>query len=86
MSIPVGGHSAGFVKLVEDARTRIHEIGIDEYKRWREADEAGQLLDVREESEWAAAHAAGAKHMSKGTIERDIEHQFPDKATKLVLY
>ena len=86
MSIPVGGHSAGFVKLVNEARTRIHEIDIEEYTRWRAEGHAGQLLDVREESEWSAAHAAGAQHMSKGTIERDIEQAFPNKTTKLVLY
>lgn len=74
------------MKLVDEAKSHIHEIGIDEYKRWREAGEAGQLIDVREEHEWEAAHAEGAKHMSKGIIERDIEHEFPDKNTKLVLY
>lgn len=86
MSIPAGGHSAGFVKLADEARSRIHEIEIDEYKRWRAAGEAGQLIDVREDHEWDEARAAGAKHMSKGTIERDIEHEFPDKNVKLVLY
>lgn len=86
MSIPAGGHSAGFEKLVDEARTRIHQIDIEEYKRWGAAGEAGQLIDVREDHEWVAAHAAGALHLSKGTIERDIEVTFPDKATKLVLY
>ena len=79
-------HSPGFVKLVDEARSRIREIDIDEYKRMREAGQAGQLIDVREESEFSTLHAAGAKHMSKGTIERDIETAFPDKATPLVLY
>ena len=79
-------HSPGFVKLVNEARSRIREIDIDEYKRMREAGQVGQLIDVREESEYSTLHAAGAKHMSKGTIERDIEEAFPDKATPLVLY
>jgi len=52
----------------------------------REAGAAGQLVDVREDHEWVAAHAAGAVHLSKGIIERDIEAAFPDKGTKLVLY
>jgi rhodanese-related sulfurtransferase len=86
MSTPVKHHSAGFLALVSDAKKRIREIDIDEYKRLREAGEAGQLVDVREENEWQAAHAAGAIHLSKGVIERDIEKTVPDKSTKLVLY
>ena len=86
MSMPAGGHSAGFLKLVDEARSRIHEIDIEEYKRWVAAGQAGQLVDVREDHEWHTAHAAGAVHLSKGVIERDIEATFPDKDTKLVLY
>ncbi len=86
MGTPVKNHSEGFLKIVGDARTRIREIDIEQYKRLRETGEAGQLIDVREESEFRAAHAAGAVHLSKGVIERDIETTFPDKATKLVLY
>ncbi|MDQ2711022.1 MAG: rhodanese-like domain-containing protein [Acidobacteriota bacterium] len=86
MSIPAGGHSKGFLSIVNNAKTRIHEIDIEEYKRLREAGEAGQLVDVREDNEWDLAHAAGAIHLSKGVIERDIEAAFPDKNTRLVLY
>jgi rhodanese-related sulfurtransferase len=79
-------HSPGFLALVQDAKKRIHEIDIEEYKRLRKAGEAGQLVDVREEHEWRAAHAAGAIHLSKGIIERDIETAIPDKNARLVLY
>jgi rhodanese-related sulfurtransferase len=79
-------HSPGFLALVQDAKTRIREIDIEEYKRLRESGEAGQLVDVREEHEWQAAHAAGAIHLSKGTIERDIEKTISDKNARLVLY
>lgn len=79
-------HSPGFLALVTNAKKRIREIGIEEYKRMRESGEAGQLIDVREEHEWQAAHVAGAVHLSKGIIERDIETTFPDRDTKLVLY
>ncbi len=71
---------------MQDAKKRIREIDIQEYQRLRNAGEAGQLVDVREDHEWEAAHAAGAVHLSKGTIERDIETTFPDKDTKLILY
>ena len=86
MSSPVKHHSPGFLAIVEDAKKRVHEIDIDEYKRLYAAGEAGQLVDVREESEFNALHAEGAVHLSKGVIERDIETKFPDKATKLILY
>jgi rhodanese-related sulfurtransferase len=79
-------HSPGFLALVEEAKKRVHEIDIEEYKRLRESGQAGQLVDVREDNEWQAAHAAGAVHLSKGIIERDIEATFPDKNTRLVLY
>jgi rhodanese-related sulfurtransferase len=86
MSTPAKHHSEGFLALVQDAKSRIHEIDIDQYKGLRQANQAGQLVDVREDHEWAAAHAEGAIHLSKGIIERDIETRFPDKDTKLVLY
>jgi len=86
MSEPPKQHSEGFLAIVNHAKKRIREIDIEEYKRMREAGEAGQLVDVREDHEWQAAHAKGAIHLSKGVIERDIEKTIPDKNTKLVLY
>ncbi len=86
MSTPVKHHSEGFLAIVNDAKKRIREIGIEEYKRLRETREAGVLVDVREDHEWEAAHAAGAIHLSKGTIERDIEKTVSDKNATLVLY
>ncbi|HEY3937631.1 MAG TPA: rhodanese-like domain-containing protein [Bryobacteraceae bacterium] len=79
-------HSEGFLALVREAKTRIHEIDIEEYKRLRAAGEAGALVDVREDHEYQAAHAVGAIHLSKGIIERDIETTFPDRDARLVLY
>jgi rhodanese-related sulfurtransferase len=86
MSAPVKEHTAGFLAIVDDAKRRIREIDIEEYKRLLAAGEAGQLVDVREDNEWEANHARGAIHLSKGIIERDIETTFPDKNTKLILY
>lgn len=79
-------HSPGFLALVNDAKSRVREIDIEAYKKMAAAKEPHLLIDVREESEWAAGHAAGAMHLSKGTIERDIENKVPDKEAKLVLY
>jgi rhodanese-related sulfurtransferase len=86
MSTPVKHHSPEFLKLAEDAKQRVREVDIEGYKRLVANHEAGQLVDVREDNEWEAAHAAGAIHLSRGIIERDIEVTFPDKNTKLVLY
>lgn len=79
-------HNPGFLALVNEAKSRIQEIDIDEYSRLRTAGEPHVLIDTREEHEWSAGHAAGAVHLGKGIIERDIETQVPKKDTKLVLY
>ena len=72
-------HSPGFLTLVNDAKTRIKETDIDGYKRMLEQGEAVVLVDVREDHEWNAGHVKGAVHLSKGTIERDVEAKYPDK-------
>src|SRR6516162_2733603 len=79
-------HNPGFLKLVNDAKSRVREIDIAGYREMVAATEPHILVDTREESEWAAGHVKGALHLGKGVIERDIETQVPDKATKLVLY
>ena len=79
-------HNSEFLKLVNDAKTRVHEIDIEGYRRMVSAGEPHVLVDTREESEWGAGHVKSAVHMSKGIIERDIETKVPDKTTKLVLY
>jgi rhodanese-related sulfurtransferase len=79
-------HNPEFLKLVNDAKARVQEIDLAGYRKMREAGAAHLLVDTREESEWAAGHVAGAVHLSKGIIERDIETKVPDKNTTLVLY
>ncbi|HEV3331632.1 MAG TPA: rhodanese-like domain-containing protein [Bryobacteraceae bacterium] len=79
-------HNPGFLKLVNDAKSRVREIDIEGYKKMVADKEAHVLVDTREESEWAAGHAKGAIHLSKGIIERDIETKVPNKNAKLVLY
>jgi rhodanese-related sulfurtransferase len=79
-------HSEGFLKLVAEARKRIHEISVEATLERLAAGEGARLIDVREDHEWAEAHAAGAEHLSKGIIERDIERAVPDKGTELILY
>jgi rhodanese-related sulfurtransferase len=84
VSTPHKKHNPGFVALVDDAKSRIKQVDIDQY---RKLPRSGHLLiDIREDHEWAAGHAAGAIHLSKGIIERDIETRAPDKSATLVLY
>ncbi|MBV9959652.1 MAG: sulfurtransferase [Acidobacteria bacterium] len=77
-------HSAGFLELVNDAKGRVREITVAETLERQRA--GARLIDVREDHEWQAAHAAGAEHLGRGIIERDIERTVPDKATELILY
>ncbi len=79
-------HSPGFLKLVNDAKTRVHETTVQEVKKQLDAGERIILVDVREESEWARGHLPGAIHLGRGVIERDIEQRVPDHSAKLVLY
>ena len=79
-------HSPGFLQIVEDVKKRIRETTIDDVKAKLDRKEKFVLVDVREESEYAADHLPGAVHLGKGTIERDVEDRVPDQNTPMVLY
>jgi len=79
-------HSTGFLKLVNEAKSRIRQVEIEGYKEMVAGGQPHVLVDTREESEWNAGHVAGAIHLSKGIIERDIEAKVPDHDACLVLY
>jgi rhodanese-related sulfurtransferase len=79
-------HSPAFLRLVDDAKTRIREITVEQVRRSQQEREPFYLVDCREDSEWNAAHAAGSIHLGKGVIERDIESAIPDKDAKIIIY
>ena len=79
-------HSPGFLKLVNEAKSRVKQTDIVGYREMVAQGREPVLIDVREDSEWTAGHAAGAVHLGKGVIERDIENRIPDKETPMVLY
>jgi rhodanese-related sulfurtransferase len=79
-------HNPGFLKLVSDAKGRVKEMDLPAYLEMRNSGQPHVLVDTREDSEWAGGHVAGAKHLSKGVIERDIETEIPDLETTIVLY
>jgi rhodanese-related sulfurtransferase len=79
-------HPPRFLAIVQDAKSRIRETNVPDVKTRLDAGEKLDVVDVREESEYAAGHLPGAVHLGKGVIERDIEEKFPDLDAPLVLY
>jgi rhodanese-related sulfurtransferase len=79
-------HAPGFLRLVNDAKSRVKETSVDEIKQRLDRGDSFMLVDVREDREFVKDHLPGAVHLGKGIIERDIESRVPDPGTKLVLY
>jgi rhodanese-related sulfurtransferase len=79
-------HPPRFLKLVQDAKSRVRETNVDDVKARLDRGEKLVIIDVREESEYARDHLPGAIHLGKGVIERDVEQRFPDPSQELVLY
>ena len=78
-------HSPQFLKLVDDAKSRVREVSVEDARRKLNSGKA-RVIDVREESEWNAGHVRGAEYLGKGVIERDIEARVPDRNAELILY
>ncbi len=79
-------HSPGFLALVSDARTRIKECTVSDVKARLDRGERFHFIDVREDHEYAVDHAAGARHLGRGILERDVEGLIADKDAEIVLY
>jgi rhodanese-related sulfurtransferase len=79
-------HAPEFLKLVNEAKTRVRETDVHKVKSRLDAGENFVLIDVREDNEWAKGHLPSAVHMGRGVIERDIENAIPSKTTPIVLY
>jgi rhodanese-related sulfurtransferase len=79
-------HSLGFLKVVNEVRPRIKEITLDVARARLAQNPNAVLIDVREDAEWAAGHAAEAQHLGKGVLERDIEKKFPDTNAEIIMY
>ena len=77
-------HSEEFLQIAEDAKSRVREISVED--ALKSIKEKAHLIDVREDNEWNEGHAAGAIHLGRGVIERDIVGKFPDKNAELILY
>jgi rhodanese-related sulfurtransferase len=79
-------HPPRFLKIVDDAKTRVRETNVTEVKKRMDRGDKFLLIDVREESEYAKDHLPGAIHMGKGVIERDVEARVPDLNAEMILY
>src|SRR5215470_11959980 len=79
-------HTEAFERLVAEVRPRIHEISVDQVKAKQDQGERFYFVDVREDHEWEAGRAAGAMHIGRGILERDIEKLIPDYRAEIVLY
>ena len=79
-------HPPRFLKIVDDAKTRVRETNVDAVKNRMDRGDKFVLVDVREESEFAKDHLPGAIHLGKGIIERDIEARVPELNTEMILY
>ncbi len=79
-------HTEAFERICQEARSRVRELTIEEVRQKQQAGENFHLLDVREDHEWEAGRVAGARHLGRGIIERDIEGLIPDYEAEIVLY
>jgi len=74
-----------YAELLREARSEIREITPAEADALRRRGGVA-LVDVREASEWDQGHLPGARHVSKGYLEQEIEAAVPDRATPVILY
>jgi rhodanese-related sulfurtransferase len=79
-------HPPRFLKIVDDAKTRVRETNVDEVKKRMDRGDMFLLVDVREVSYYAKDHLTGAIHLCKGIIERDLEDRVPDLSAEMILY
>src|SRR5947208_6622392 len=74
-----------FEKLVTDAKKNITEISPQDAAAKSKSGEA-LIIDVREKDEWDEEHIPGATHLSRGTIELDIEEKVPDTNAMIICH
>ena len=79
-------HSPGFLAVVDEARTRVNEVDLNQTRQRLAHNPDAILMDVREDKEWVTSHTAGAVHLGKGILERDIELVVPNKGAEMIMY
>lgn len=79
-------HSPGFLNIVNAARPHVKELNVEQARARLAANPQAVLVDVREDGEWQKGHAAEARHLGKGVLERDIEMLLPDLTAEIIMY
>lgn len=79
-------HDSAFVALVNDSRARIEELTVTQVMHMQAEQVPFVFIDVREDREYAVDFCAGAIHIGKGVLERDIAKHITDRNTRIVLY
>ncbi len=69
-----------------DSSERIKEVSVSQLKQWMTTKRTLALIDVREDNEWQAGHAAKAIHISRWALSEKIGTVVPDKGARIVLY
>ena len=75
-----------FKQLVNEVKKEIQEIGPEDLRRMQGAAQDFVLIDVREKDDAAQGMIPGAVHISRGTLELNIDQVTTDKDKKIVLY
>ena len=79
-------HNPGFLALVTLAKQTVRECSVADVKARLDRNDAFHFIDVREDDEWSQGRAAGARHLGRGVLERDVEALIPDRDADIVLY
>lgn len=79
-------HSPRFEKFCDEIRKQVKEVSTEQVAERLARGDRFHLVDVREQSEFAAGRITGARPLGKGIIERDIEKAIPDVDADIVLY
>ena len=76
---------ARFETLVAKAKRNITETSPADAAAKLNSGEA-VIVDVRDKDEWDEGHIPGAIHISRGTIELDIEEKVPDTNAMIICH
>jgi rhodanese-related sulfurtransferase len=74
-----------YQKLVAEAKKHVTEISPQDAASKLNSGDA-VVVDVRDKDEWDEGHIPGAMHLSRGTIELDIEEKVPDLNATIICH
>src|SRR5690242_11222318 len=74
-----------YQELVAEAKKHVTEIGPAEAQA-KARSGAAVIIDVRDQDEWDGEHIADAVHLSRGTLELDIEEKVSDPNAVIICH